>query len=116
VSHSEGKSDGAEEERCRHPCAGFIGQGEVGDDAGGEQHREPEEPTVLLSFEGAGCCPEGRRKKSLPAPRIGAALTSPFRIAQVRHGRGIRNPGSGGLRPALTPHLALCYITTAFTP
>ncbi len=48
------KPDGAEHKRRREPGSGLVGQSEIGDDTAGEQHRQPEEPAVLLRFKRAG--------------------------------------------------------------
>jgi len=55
--YGEGKPDGANEKRCRQSCVGLIGKGEIGDDAAGEEHGEPEESAVRLRFKRAshGC-------------------------------------------------------------
>ena len=59
--HGEGKPDSAKEERRRQSCIGLIGKGEIGDDAAGEEHREPEEPAVRLRFKRASASRERRR-------------------------------------------------------
>jgi hypothetical protein len=50
----EGKPDGANEKRCGQSGIGLIGKGEIGNDAAGEEHGEPEEPAVGLRFKRAG--------------------------------------------------------------
>jgi hypothetical protein len=49
----EAEPDGAEHQSCRHPRIGLFGKGEIGDDAAGKEHGEPEEPAILLDFKRA---------------------------------------------------------------
>lgn len=50
----EAEPGGAKQKCYGQSCARLIGEGEIADDAAGEQHRQPEEPAVLLGFERAG--------------------------------------------------------------
>jgi hypothetical protein len=54
MSRSETKPQRTKQKRDREPRLRLIGQREISENAGGEQHRQPEEPAILLGFECTG--------------------------------------------------------------
>ena len=115
MPRSQRKPDGADKERERNPCGRLIGKREIGDDTAREQHRKPNEPAVLLLS--SMWADSLREAASSPCSRVPPGRSSPPRSSSPHSGmadaydRAVR-----GLRPALTPHPPLCYITTALTP
>src|SRR5262245_35344021 len=70
-----------DQERKRKSQRGLVGRGEIGEDAGGKQHRDPKRPAILLGFEETRRGVEDRRHE--PSTDRRAALV----FARDPHGR-----------------------------
>jgi hypothetical protein len=56
ITKREAEPDGGEHESYRYARIGLVGEDEIGDDAAGKKHGEPQEPAVRLGLERAGGC------------------------------------------------------------
>ena len=65
--HRKAQSERAKEKRQRQAQRRFVGEGEIEEDAGGKQHRDPKDPAVPLRFERAGRSGEDARAETLRA-------------------------------------------------
>jgi hypothetical protein len=94
IAEREAEPDSGKHKGRRYAWIGLVGEAEIGDDAAGKKHRQPQEPAVRLGLERAGGCGKAKGQQCPSAPA------------------GVRSsPPRGAPRPALTPHLPSCYIT-----
>jgi hypothetical protein len=97
--------ENSEDQGKRQPRVRHLVEREIGDDAAGKQHGQPEEPAVLLSLER---CRGKRRGREARAPCAERPVAAPFLFATSPH------PATselGSASPALTRIRPLCYIT-----
>jgi hypothetical protein len=84
IAEREAEPDSGEHKGRRYAWIGLVGEAEIGDDAAGKKHRQPQEPAVRLGLERAGGCGKAKGQQCPSAPGWRPILAAPILFAPVR--------------------------------